>query len=85
MNRPLTIPSHRRPVPPGEILLREFLEPLGVTQADFAKRIGVTAARLSEIIHGKRPVTMDTALRLERARQLVGRVSLVALRHESGR
>lgn len=67
MNRPLTIPSHRRPVPPGEILLREFLEPLGVTQADFAKRIGVTAARLSEIIHGKRPVTMDTALRLERA------------------
>ncbi|HZX67650.1 MAG TPA: HigA family addiction module antitoxin [Candidatus Elarobacter sp.] len=67
MNRPLTIPSHRRPVPPGEILLREFLEPLGVTQADFAKRIGVTAARLSEIIHGKRPLTMDTALRLERA------------------
>jgi antitoxin HigA-1 len=67
MNRPLTIPAHRRPVPPGEILLREFLEPHQITQAAFAKRIGVTAARLSEIIHGKRPITMDTALRLERA------------------
>jgi len=67
MNRPLNIPTHRRPIPPGEILLREFLEPLQITQVAFAKRIGVTAARLSEIIHGKRPVTMDTALRLERA------------------
>jgi len=67
MNRPLTIPTQRRPTPPGEILLREFLEPLQMTQAVFAKRIGVTPARLSEIIHGKRPVTMDTALRLERA------------------
>lgn len=67
MNRPLTVPTHRRPVPPGEILLREFLEPLKMTQTAFARRIGVTAARLSEIIHGKRPITMDTALRLERA------------------
>jgi addiction module HigA family antidote len=67
MNRPLTIPTLRRPTLPGEILLREFLEPLEITQAAFAKRIGVTPARLSEIIHGKRPVTMDTALRLERA------------------
>jgi addiction module HigA family antidote len=67
MNRPLTIATHRRPIPPGEILLREFLEPLGITQSAFAKHIGVTNARLSEIIHGKRPVTMDSALRLERA------------------
>src|SRR5476649_1007290 len=67
MNRPLTIPSHRRPTSPGEILLREFLEPLGITQVAFAKHIGVTNARLSEIIHGKRPVTMDSALRFERA------------------
>jgi addiction module HigA family antidote len=63
MNRPLTIPTRRRPTPPGEILLREFLEPLGITQSAFAKHIGVTNARLSEIIHGKRPVTMDSALR----------------------
>jgi antitoxin HigA-1 len=67
MNRPLTIPSHRRPTSPGEILLREFLEPLGITQVAFAKHIGVTNARLSEIIHGKRPITMDSALRFERA------------------
>jgi addiction module HigA family antidote len=67
MDRPLTIPTHRRPTPPGSILLREFLEPLGITQSAFAKHIGVTNARLSEIIHGKRPVTMDSALRFERA------------------
>lgn len=67
MRRPLTVPSKRRPVSPGSILLREFLEPLGITQSAFAKHIGVTKARLSEIIHGKRPVTMDSALRFERA------------------
>lgn len=67
MNRPLMIPTHRRPTTPGNILLREFLEPLGITQTAFAKHIGVTNARLSEIIHGKRPVTMDSALRFERA------------------
>ncbi len=67
MNRPLSIPTHRRPTPPGSILLRQFLEPLGITQSAFAKHIGVTNARLSEIIHGKRPVTMDSALRFERA------------------
>ena len=67
MNRPLTIPTHRRPTSPGSILLREFLEPLGITQSAFARHIGVTNARLSEIVHGKRPVTMDSALRFERA------------------
>ncbi len=67
MNRSLTIPTNRRPTPPGEILLREFLEPLEITQAAFAKHIGITAARLSEIIHGKRAVTIDTAIRFERA------------------
>ena len=67
MNRPLTIPTHRRPTLPGSILLREFLEPMGITQSAFARHIGVTNARLSEIIHGKRPVTMDSALRFERA------------------
>jgi addiction module HigA family antidote len=67
MNRPLSIPTHRRPTHPGEILLRQFLEPLGITQTAFAKHIGITNARLSEIVHGKRPVTMDAALRFERA------------------
>jgi addiction module HigA family antidote len=67
MDRPLRIPTHRRPTLPGQILLREFLEPLGLTQTAFAEHIGITNARLSEIIHGKRPVTLDSALRFERA------------------
>lgn len=67
MHRPLSLPTHRRPTPPGEILLREFLEPLGMTQLAFAKHIGITPARLSEIIHGKRAISIDTAMRFERA------------------
>jgi addiction module HigA family antidote len=66
-NRSLSIPTHRKPTPPGEILLREFLEPLGLTQVAFAKHINITPARLSEIIHGKRAITIDTAIRFERA------------------
>jgi addiction module HigA family antidote len=49
------------------MLLEEFLRPLGVTQVDFAQRIGVSFPRLSEIVHAKRAITPDTALRLERA------------------
>lgn len=63
----LSIPTHRRPVTPGEILLEEFLKPLGVTQTAFAERIGVTYPRLNEIANGKRGVTPDTALRFARA------------------
>lgn len=63
----LPIPTHQRPPTPGDVLLYDFLEPLGVSQADFAKRIDVTPARLNEIIKGKRTVTPDTALRFERA------------------
>jgi addiction module HigA family antidote len=63
----LPIPTHKRPATPGDVLLHDFLELLGVSQADFAKRIGVTPARLNEIIKGKRAVTPDTALRFERA------------------
>jgi antitoxin HigA-1 len=60
------IPTHRRPTPPGEILWREFLEPLGVTQSAFARRLGITHHRLNEIIRGRRAVSTDTALRLAR-------------------
>jgi antitoxin HigA-1 len=67
LSRPLSLPTNRRPIPPGEILLREFLDPLGITQVAFAKHIGISAARLSEIIHGKRAVSIDTAIRLERS------------------
>ncbi len=54
------------PIHPGEILLTEFLEPLGVSQYRLAKSINVTARRINEIVHGRRAITADTALRLGR-------------------
>jgi addiction module HigA family antidote len=51
-------------IPPGEILLEEFLKPLGVGEADAARRLGVSLNRLNEIILGKRGISADTALRL---------------------
>ena len=54
------------PIHPGEILLEEFLEPLKVSQYRLAKDISVPARRINEIVHGKRGVTADTALRLAR-------------------
>lgn len=51
---------------PGEILLEEFLNPLGVSQYRLAKDISVPPRRINEIVHGKRAVTLDTALRLAR-------------------
>src|SRR5476649_2754286 len=49
---------------PGEVLNEEFLIPLGVTQYRLAKDIGISARRINEIVHGKRAITPDTALRL---------------------
>lgn len=60
------LPTHRAPTHPGEMLLEEFLKPLGVTQTAFAFRLGVSYPRLNEIIKGRRGVTVDTALRLEK-------------------
>ena len=54
------------PIHPGEILLAEFLEPLGISQYRLAKDIGVTPRRINEIVHGRRAITADTALRLGR-------------------
>lgn len=54
------------PIHPGEILLAEFLEPLNVSQYRLAKDIGVTARRINEIVHGRRAISADTALRLGR-------------------
>ena len=51
---------------PGEILLHEFLEPLGITQYRLAKAIGVSQRRIGEIVTGQRAVTADTGLRLSR-------------------
>jgi addiction module HigA family antidote len=54
------------PIHPGEILLEEFLEPLGISQYRLAKDVGVSPRRINEIVHGKRAITADTALRLSR-------------------
>jgi addiction module HigA family antidote len=60
------IPTHGPPTHPGEMLLEEFLKPLGITQTELAKSLGVSYPRINELINGKRGVTPDTALRLER-------------------
>lgn len=62
----LRIPTHGSPIHPGEMLLEEFLKPLGLSQVALAERIEVTPQRINEIVKGKRGVTPDTALRLER-------------------
>lgn len=54
------------PIHPGEILLEEFLKPMTLSQYRLAKDIGVPARRINEIVHGKRAISADTALRLSR-------------------
>jgi addiction module HigA family antidote len=51
---------------PGEVLLEEFLAPMGLSQNRIAREIGVPPRRINEIVHGKRAITADTALRLAR-------------------
>ena len=60
------IPTHRTPTHPGEVLLEEFLRPLGLTQRDVAGAIGVPYQRVNEIVRGRRGITPSTALRLGR-------------------
>jgi len=54
------------PIHPGEILMEEFLKPMGISQYRLAKDINVPARRINEIVQGKRSITPDTALRLSR-------------------
>jgi addiction module HigA family antidote len=61
----MRVPKNRVPTHPGEILLEEFVRPLGISQTELAEWIGVSYPRLNEIIHGKRGITPDTALRLQ--------------------
>jgi antitoxin HigA-1 len=58
------VPTHRSPTHPGEMLLTEFLEPMGLTQKELADRIYVPYQRINEIVNGKRGITPHTALRL---------------------
>ena len=59
------LPTHRPPTHPGELLLKEFLEPLGVSQVEAARRMKIPFQRLNAIIKGRRGVSADTALLLE--------------------
>jgi addiction module HigA family antidote len=54
------------PVHPGEILLEEFMQPLGLSQTRLGRDLGVSPRRINEIVHGKRSITADTALSLSR-------------------
>jgi len=60
------LPRNRPPTHPGEMLFEEFVKPLGLTQTELARRLGVSYPRLNEIVKGRRSVTPDTALRLAR-------------------
>lgn len=62
----LMIPAHGPPTSPGEMLEKEFLEPLGISQSRAARALGISWPRMNEIVRAKRPVTVDTALRLAR-------------------
>jgi antitoxin HigA-1 len=60
----IRIPTHRVPTHPGEILVEEFLRPMGLTQRDLAKAIRVPYQRINELVNGRRGMTPSTALRL---------------------
>lgn len=60
------IPKHRKPTHPGEILIREFLEPMDLSQVELARRMGVPVQRVNTLINGKRDVTAETAILLGR-------------------
>jgi len=62
----IRIPTHRTPTHPGEMLLEEFLKPMGLTQRELADAIHVPYQRINEIINGRRGITPSTALRLSK-------------------
>ena len=64
------LPTNRAPTPPGEFILKDWLEPTGETQLAFAARLGVPLQRLNGIVRGRRAVTAETAILL--ARELKG-------------
>ena len=60
------IPKNRMPTHPGEILLQEFLKPMGMSQVELARRMGVPIQRVNTLINGKRDMTAETAILLSR-------------------
>ena len=63
----LMLPKNRPPTHPGQMLLKEFLEPAGISQKKFSEHTGWTYARINEIVNGKRGITADSALTLSEA------------------
>jgi len=61
------LPKNRLPTHPGEMLLKEFLEPANISQKEFSEHLGWTYARLNEIVNGRRNITADSALALGEA------------------
>lgn len=59
-------PKNRKPTHPGEILLEEFLKPMGMSQMELAKKMGVPVQRVNTLINGKRDMTAETAILLSR-------------------
>ena len=71
------------PIHPGEVLLEDFLEPMGISQYRLAKDISVPARRINEIVHGTRAISADTALRLARYFRISERFWLnLQIRHD---
>ena len=62
----MALPSERIATHPGEVLLEEYIKPLGLVQASLARDLGISTNRLNELVNGKRGITADTALRLAR-------------------
>ena len=62
----IRVPTHREPTHPGEMLVEEFLKPMGITQRKLAESINVPYQRINEVINKKRGITPSTALRLAR-------------------
>ncbi|WP_144802349.1 HigA family addiction module antitoxin [Kocuria rhizophila] len=62
----MTTTDEIEPIHPGEVLMEDFIEGFGITQNKLAVSIGVPPRRINEIVHGKRGITADTALRLAR-------------------
>jgi antitoxin HigA-1 len=60
----LRVPTNRRPISPGAVLREDYLEPLGLTQGELAKALGVDRTSISELINGRRSVSTEMALRL---------------------
>jgi addiction module HigA family antidote len=61
------IPKHRTPVHPGEVLVEEFLTPMGISQVELARKMGVPVQRINTLINGKRDMSAETAILLSRA------------------